>query len=60
MTTQQKIEELNKIAEEVKAFKGLDIAKNATHAVPGEGSPDAAIMFIGEAPGYNEDLQGRN
>lgn len=59
MTTQDKITELTKIAGEIKAFKGLDIAKDATHAVPGEGSPDAAIMFIGEAPGYNEDLQGR-
>jgi DNA polymerase len=27
--------------------------------VPGEGSPNAEIMFIGEAPGKNEDLQGR-
>lgn len=30
----------------------------ATQAVPGEGSPNADIMFIGEAPGKNEDLQG--
>ncbi len=28
-------------------------------AVPGEGPPDARIMFIGEAPGFNEDRQGR-
>ncbi|KKU78973.1 MAG: Phage DNA polymerase-related protein [Candidatus Amesbacteria bacterium GW2011_GWA2_47_70] len=59
MTTDQKKQELEKIAREIKAFKGLDIAKNATHAVPGEGDPDAAIMFIGESPGYNEDMQGR-
>mgnify|MGYP001017718623 CR=1 FL=1 len=30
----------------------------ATHAVPGDGSADADILFIGEAPGKNEDLQG--
>jgi DNA polymerase len=30
-----------------------------TKAVPGEGSPTAAIMFIGEGPGYHEDQQGR-
>lgn len=36
-----------------------DLAKTATHLVPGEGSPDAAVMFIGEAPGKNEDLTGR-
>ncbi|OGC93008.1 hypothetical protein A2899_04375 [Candidatus Amesbacteria bacterium RIFCSPLOWO2_01_FULL_49_25] len=59
MTTQQKIEELNKIAQEIKSFQGLDIARNATHAVPGEGHPDAQIMFIGEAPGQVEDSTGR-
>ncbi len=31
---------------------------SATQAVPGEGSATADIMFIGEAPGKNEDLQG--
>ncbi len=59
MTTQQKIDELNKIAEEIKAFKGLDIAKNVKHPVPGEGNPDAKILFIGEAPGQVEDGSGR-
>ncbi len=59
MTTEEKIAELEKIAKEVREFKGLDIAKNATNAVPGEGDPDAQIMFIGEGPGHNEDIQGR-
>lgn len=59
MTTQQKQNELNKIAEEIKNFRGLDIAKNANHAVPGEGSPDAQILFIGEGPGAQEDSTGR-
>ena len=36
-----------------------DLAKTAKHLVPGEGSPDARVMFIGEAPGKNEDLTGR-
>lgn len=31
----------------------------ATQLVPGEGSPDAWLMFVGEAPGKNEDLQGK-
>lgn len=30
----------------------------ATNPVPGAGNPDADIVFIGEAPGKNEDLQG--
>jgi uracil-DNA glycosylase family 4 len=29
------------------------------HAVPGEGDYDAELMFVGEAPGADEDLQGR-
>lgn len=35
------------------------LKENATQAVPGEGSADADIMFIGEAPGKKEDEQGR-
>ncbi len=33
--------------------------KGRTHSVPGEGSEDAEIVFIGEGPGRDEDLQGR-
>jgi len=36
-----------------------DLAKTATNIVPGEGNPDADIVFIGEAPGRNEDLTGK-
>ena len=36
-----------------------EIAKDRTKAVPGEGAEDADIMFIGEAPGWHEDQQGR-
>ena len=39
--------------------KDLPLKSVATQAVPGEGNPDADILFIGEAPGKNEDLQGR-
>lgn len=35
------------------------LAKTRTLAVPGEGPFEAEIMFIGEAPGMNEDRQGR-
>jgi uracil-DNA glycosylase len=35
-----------------------DLAKTATQLVFGDGNPDADIVFIGEAPGKNEDLQG--
>ena len=35
-----------------------DLAQQATQLVFGEGSADADLVFIGEAPGKNEDLQG--
>lgn len=59
MRTKEKIIALEKVAAEIRAYKGLEIAKNATNAVPGEGNPDAKIMFIGEAPGRTEDETGR-
>ena len=34
------------------------LSERRTRTVPGDGSPSAEIMFIGEAPGYNEDRQG--
>jgi uracil-DNA glycosylase family 4 len=36
-----------------------DLADSATQLVYGDGNPDADIVFIGEAPGKNEDLQGK-
>lgn len=36
----------------------LELAKTATQLVFGVGNPDADIVFIGEAPGKNEDLKG--
>lgn len=36
-----------------------DLAQQATQLVFGEGNPDADIVFIGEAPGKNEDEQGK-
>jgi DNA polymerase len=36
-----------------------ELRAGATQLVFADGSPDAAIVFIGEAPGKNEDLQGK-
>jgi len=36
-----------------------DLAKDATQLVFGDGNPNAEIVFIGEAPGKNEDIQGK-
>jgi DNA polymerase len=35
------------------------LAQSRTHAVPGEGNLNADLMFVGEGPGRDEDLQGR-
>lgn len=35
-----------------------DLAAGATQLVFGDGNPEAELVFIGEAPGKNEDLQG--
>jgi len=50
---------LSELNEEVGHCQRCEIAKYRTKAVPGEGPEDAEIMFIGEAPGWHEDQQGR-
>lgn len=50
---------LDNIAVEVCRCRKCEIASSRTNAVPGEGNPNARIMFIGEAPGADEDAQGR-
>jgi DNA polymerase len=42
----------------VEAFEGCPLKKLATNTVFADGSPQADIMFIGEAPGADEDKQG--
>jgi DNA polymerase len=37
----------------------LPLTSTAADIVPGEGNPDAAVLFIGEAPGFNEQQQRR-
>ena len=50
---------LLELYEEIKHCQKCQIAQDRTRAVPGEGAEDADIMFIGEAPGWHEDQQGR-
>jgi uracil-DNA glycosylase family 4 len=47
------------IASEVKACKKCGLWKTRKNAVPGEGNPEAHIMFVGEAPGFWEDVKGK-
>ena len=50
---------LSNLNEEIKRCQDCDLAKNRTKVVPGEGPENAALLFIGEAPGWHEDQQGR-
>src|SRR5689334_20782171 len=38
---------------------GFEPCMTASRMVPGEGNPEAAVMFVGEAPGATEDELGR-
>jgi len=51
--------ELGKIAEEVGLCRSCELGSSRTNAVAGEGHPNARIMFVGEAPGADEDAQGK-
>ncbi len=50
---------LSDLHREIKSCESFGLCKTAIQAVPGEGSEEAEVMFIGEAPGKDEDLQGK-
>lgn len=50
---------LDAIAEEIRSCRLCPLWRGRRNAVPGEGNPRAELMFIGEGPGEEEDLQGR-
>lgn len=51
--------ELAALREQVRICTRCGLHLTRTQAVFGEGDPFAALMFVGEAPGYHEDKQGR-
>jgi DNA polymerase len=50
--------ELSAIAESVTMCRKCGLHETRTRTVPGQGSPHPEIMFVGEAPGEEEDRQG--
>jgi DNA polymerase len=52
---------LDAIADEIRGHVpcGFEICEQAANLVPGEGNPDAGVVFVGEAPGASEDKLGR-
>jgi len=53
-----KDELMKKLEEKIKNCKKCPLGMLRTNAVPGSGSYDADVMFVGEAPGYWEDQKG--
>ena len=50
---------LTDLYREIQTCQRCGLHKTATRAVPGEGPEDSKLMFVGEAPGFHEDQQGR-
>jgi len=50
---------LTELYQQIALCHKCDIARLRTKVVPGEGAENADIIFIGEAPGWHEDQQGR-
>jgi len=54
-----KVTALRSLEQEVVACTRCALYRTRTHHVFGEGTPAAKLVFVGEAPGREEDLQGR-
>jgi len=54
-----KLDAMEAVQVEVKTCHKCELWKHRKNAVPGEGNIDTPVMFIGEAPGYWEDMKGR-
>jgi len=50
---------LDELEDALRAFDGCPLKETATNLVFGDGNPEARIMFVGEAPGADEDRMGR-
>jgi uracil-DNA glycosylase family 4 len=57
-TMHQREDEMGDIAERIKSCTRCELCKTRTNPVVGVGSLSARIMFVGEAPGYYEDVKG--
>jgi len=59
LTAEERVAALEQIAAEVAACQACRLCHGRTRVVPGEGTPMAELMFVGEGPGQEEDRQGR-
>lgn len=56
---QDRVSALTDLYAEIARCQRCELAQSRKLTVPGEGPADAELMFIGEAPGYHENQQGR-
>ena len=54
-----KVDRLDVVCKSIKECVKCPLAKTRINVVPGEGVSNARLMFVGEAPGADEDKQGR-
>jgi DNA polymerase len=54
-----RVRELDELHKHILVCRLCPLSETRTNAVPGEGSAYASVMFVGEGPGRQEDLQGR-
>lgn len=54
----QKAEVFAELTERIKACRACPLGAQRIQAVPGVGSHDAQVMFVGEGPGFDEDHKG--
>ena len=59
MTPDERQSALETIAADVRGCTACRLHETRTLAVPGEGSAETEVVFVGEGPGLNEDRQGR-
>ena len=59
MTHAERLAALEEVAIDVRSCTRCRLHETRTRAVPGEGTPDTEVVFVGEGPGQNEDRQGR-
>ena len=53
------INDLKQVGSAVSVCVECPLSETRNRAVPGEGPTNAQVLFVGEAPGYNEDMQGK-
>lgn len=54
----EKASQLKALEEPLRTCQACRLHSGRTHLVYGVGNPDTALLFIGEGPGYDEDMQG--